>query len=60
MDSTTEKCLTIIFWSLNNASQSNDYKMLDDLVESLNGFQKKFDKVRPSEDKLLLKYYTTI
>jgi hypothetical protein len=33
---------------LNNASQSGNYENADDLVESLNGFQKKFgSKVRP-------------
>jgi hypothetical protein len=38
----------LYYGSLNNASQSNDYQNADDLVESLNGFQKKFgSKVRP-------------
>jgi hypothetical protein len=43
----------LYYGSLNNASQSNDYQNADDLVESLNGFKKKFgSKVRPSEDKI--------
>jgi hypothetical protein len=33
----------LYYGSLNNASQSNDYQNADDLVESLNGFQKKFE-----------------
>lgn len=54
MDSTyTKSVLPLYYGSLNNASQSNDYKNADDLVESLSGFQKKFgSKVRPSEDKI--------
>jgi cytochrome c-type biogenesis protein CcsB len=54
MDSTyTKSVLPLYYGSLNNASQSNDYQNADDLVESLNGFQKKFgSKVRPSEDKI--------
>jgi hypothetical protein len=45
--------LPLYYGSLNNASQSNNYQNADDLVESLNGFQKKFgSKVRPSEDKI--------
>jgi hypothetical protein len=41
------------FGSLNNASKSGDYKNADDLVESINGFQKRFgSKVRPSDDKI--------
>ena len=54
MDSTyTKSVLPLYYGSLNNASQSNDYSNADDLVESLNGFQKKFgSKVRPSEDKI--------
>jgi hypothetical protein len=49
MDSTyTKSVLPLYYGSLNNASQSNDYQNADDLVESLNGFQKKFgSKVRP-------------
>ncbi|MBC5838375.1 cytochrome c biogenesis protein CcsA [Flavobacterium muglaense] len=54
MDSTyTKSVLPLYFGSLNNASVSGNYKNADDLVESLNGFQKKFGaKVRPSEDKI--------
>ncbi len=54
MDSTyTKRVLPLYFGSLNQASKSGDYKNADDLVESLNGFQKKFGaKVRPSEDKI--------
>ena len=54
MDSTyTKSVLPLYYGSLNNASQSNDYQNADDLVESLNGFQKKFgSKVRPSEEKI--------
>jgi cytochrome c-type biogenesis protein CcsB len=54
MDSTyTKSVLPLYFGSLNNASQSGDYKNADDLVESINGFQKKFgSKVRPSDDKI--------
>jgi cytochrome c-type biogenesis protein CcsB len=54
MDSTyTKSVLPLYYGSLNNASQSNNYQNADDLVESLNGFQKKFgSKVRPSEDKI--------
>lgn len=54
MDSTyTKSVLPLYYGSLNNAAQSNDYQNADDLVESLNGFQKKFgSKVRPSEDKI--------
>ncbi|NRS90225.1 cytochrome c-type biogenesis protein CcsB [Flavobacterium sp. 7E] len=54
MDSTyTKSVLPLYFGSLNQASQTGDFKNADDLVESLNGFQKKFGaKVRPSEDKI--------
>ncbi|WP_339655450.1 cytochrome c biogenesis protein CcsA [Flavobacterium frigidarium] len=54
MDSTyTKSVLPLYFGSLNQASQTGDYKNADDLVESLNGFQKKFGaKIRPSEDKI--------
>jgi len=56
MDSTyTKSVLPLYFGSLNNASVSGDYKNADDLVESLNGFQKKFGaKVRPADDKISL------
>lgn len=54
MDSTyTKSVLPLYFGSLNQASQSGDYKNANDLVESINGFQKKFGaKVRPSEKKI--------
>ncbi|NRT17031.1 cytochrome c-type biogenesis protein CcsB [Flavobacterium sp. 28A] len=54
MDSTyTKSVLPLYFGSLNQASQTGDFKNANDLVESLNGFQKKFgSKVRPSEDKI--------
>lgn len=54
MDSTyTKSVLPLYFGSLNQASQTGDFKNANDLVESLNGFQKKFGaKVRPSEDKI--------
>jgi cytochrome c-type biogenesis protein CcsB len=54
MDSTyTKSVLPLYFGSLNNASQSGDYKNADDLVESINGFQKKFGgNVRPTDDKI--------
>ena len=54
MDSTyTKSVLPLYYGSLNNASQSDDYSNANDLVESLNGFQKKFgSKVRPSDDKI--------
>ena len=36
-------------------SISKDYKTADELLESINGFQKKFgSKVRPSEEKITL------
>ena len=54
MDSTyTKNVLPLYFGSLNHASLSNDYKNANDLLESINGFQKKFgSKVMPSEDKI--------
>ena len=54
MDSTyTKSVLPLYFGSLNNASLSNDYKNADELLESINGFQKKFgSKVMPSEEKI--------
>ena len=42
--------LPLYFGSLANASTSKDYKTADELLESINGFQKRFgSKVRPSE-----------
>ena len=49
----TKNVLPLYFGSLANASASNDYKMADELLESINGFQKRFgSKVRPSEEKI--------
>ena len=45
--------LPLYFGSLANASTSKDYKTADELLESINGFQKRFgSKVRPSEEKI--------
>ena len=54
MDSTyTKSILPLYFGTLNNAVESKNYKTSDELLESINGFQKKFgSKVRPSEDKI--------
>ncbi|OOG65876.1 cytochrome c biogenesis protein CcsA [Flavobacterium sp. A45] len=54
MDSTyTKSILPLYFGTLNNAVVSKNYKTSDELLESINGFQKKFgSKVRPSEDKI--------
>ncbi|UQD57195.1 cytochrome c biogenesis protein CcsA [Flavobacterium sp. K5-23] len=54
MDSTyTKSILPLYFGTLNNASQTNDYTNADELLGSINGFQKKFgSKVRPSEEKI--------
>jgi cytochrome c-type biogenesis protein CcsB len=56
MDSTyTKSILPLYFGTLNNALVSNDYKSADELLESINGFQKKFGrKVIPSEEKITL------
>ncbi|TRW96121.1 cytochrome c biogenesis protein CcsA [Flavobacterium gawalongense] len=49
----TKNVLPLYFGSLTNASTSNDYKTADELLESINGFQKRFgSKVRPSEEKI--------
>ncbi|MDI6046971.1 cytochrome c biogenesis protein CcsA [Flavobacterium yafengii] len=49
----TKSVLPLYFGSLANASVSNDYKTADELLESMNGFQKRFgSKVRPSEEKI--------
>lgn len=49
----TKNVLPLYFGSLANASTSNDYKTADELLESMNGFQKRFgSKVRPSEEKI--------
>lgn len=48
-----KQILPLYFNALNNGSISKDFKTADDLVESINGFQKKFGaKVRPSEEKI--------
>lgn len=54
MDSTyVKQILPLYFSALNNGSISKDFSTADNLVESINGFQKKFGyKVRPSEDKI--------
>jgi cytochrome c-type biogenesis protein CcsB len=54
MDSTyTQSVLPLYFGTLSGAAGTNDYKTADQLVESINGFQKKFGgKVRPSEEKI--------
>jgi cytochrome c-type biogenesis protein CcsB len=56
MDATyTKSILPLYFGTLNNASVSNDYKSADELLESINGFQKKFgEKVMPNEQKITL------
>jgi cytochrome c-type biogenesis protein CcsB len=49
----TKNVLPLYFGSLASASASNDYKTSDELLESINGFQKRFgSKVRPSEEKI--------
>ncbi|MES2806562.1 MAG: cytochrome c biogenesis protein CcsA [Bacteroidota bacterium] len=49
----TKNVLPLYFGSLANASVSNDYKTADELLESMNGFQKRFGgKVRPSEERI--------
>ncbi|MWB94175.1 cytochrome C biogenesis protein [Flavobacterium sp. GA093] len=54
MDSTyVKQILPLYFSALNSGSIEKDFKNADELVESINGFQKKFGaKVRPSEDKI--------
>ncbi|WP_281637931.1 cytochrome c biogenesis protein CcsA [Flavobacterium marginilacus] len=56
MDSTyTKSILPLYFGTLGHAVQTKNYKTADDLLESINGFQKKFgSKVRPSEEKIEL------
>ena len=49
----TQNILPLYFGALEKASATNDYKQADELLESINGFQKKFgSKVRPSEEKI--------
>jgi len=54
MDSTyVNQILPLYFSALNNGSIAKNFDTADNLVESINGFQKKFgSKVRPSEDKI--------
>ncbi|KAF2338116.1 cytochrome c biogenesis protein CcsA [Flavobacterium tistrianum] len=54
MDSTyVQQILPLYFSALNNGSIEKNFSTADNLVESINGFQKKFGaKVRPSEDKI--------
>ncbi|WP_343694198.1 cytochrome c biogenesis protein CcsA [Flavobacterium sp.] len=54
MDSTyVKQILPLYFSALNNGSISKNWDTADQLVESINGFQKKFgEKVRPSEQKI--------
>lgn len=56
MDSTyTKSVLPLYFGTLTNAADTKDYKTANELLESINGFQKKFGaKVRPSEEKISL------
>lgn len=49
----TKNVLPLYFGSLANASASKDYKTADELLESINGFQKRFgSKVRPSDERI--------
>jgi cytochrome c-type biogenesis protein CcsB len=49
----TQSILPLYFGALEKASTTNDYKQADELLESINGFQKKFgSKVLPSEQKI--------
>jgi len=54
MDSTyVAQILPMYFSALNNGAISKNFGTADQLVESINGFQKKFgSKVRPSEQKI--------
>ena len=56
MDSTyTKSILPLYFGTLGHAIETKNYKTADELLESINGFQKKFgSKVRPSDDKINL------
>ena len=49
----TQNILQLYFNALEKASVTNDYKQADQLLESINGFQKKYgSKVMPSEQKI--------
>lgn len=54
MDSTyVNQILPLYFSALNNGAIAKNFDTADNLVESINGFQKKFGaKVRPSEEKI--------
>lgn len=54
MDATYAKqILPLYFRALNTGSISKDFTTADELIESVNGFQKKFgSRVRPSEEKI--------
>ena len=54
MDATyTKSILPLYFGTLNNATITKEYKSADELLASLNGFQKKFgSSVMPSENKI--------
>ncbi|PKB18421.1 cytochrome c-type biogenesis protein CcsB [Flavobacterium sp. 5] len=54
MDSTyTKSILPLYFGTLGHAIQTKNYKTADELLGSIDGFQKKFgSKVRPTEDKI--------
>ncbi|PAM92896.1 cytochrome C biogenesis protein [Flavobacterium sp. IR1] len=48
-----KQIIPMYFSALNNGSISKNFDTADQLVESINGFQKKFgSKVRPSEDRI--------
>ena len=49
----TSNILPLYFNALNTAFTTRNYKQADELLESINGFQKKFGaRVRPSEQKI--------
>ncbi|MGL2986035.1 cytochrome c biogenesis protein CcsA [Flavobacterium sp. RSSA_27] len=54
MDSTyTKSILPLYFGTLNTAIKTQSYDTSDELLESINGYQKKFGaKVRPTEEKI--------
>ena len=54
MDATyTKSILPLYFGTLSNAVTTNDYKSANELLASLNGFQKKFgSSVMPTDDKI--------
>lgn len=54
MDSVyTKNILPLYFAALTDAKKTGGYKVADDMLESINGYQKKFGaSVRPTEDKI--------